>query len=178
MIHKRSATMNSKRILTGAVFTLLLGALPAQAEPLDLKLGLWETTVTTDVSGSTLPESALKQMSPEQRARIEAAMKKREANGPKTRTTKTCLTKEKLNRPFSKPDEDKRCKHTVVTATRTVQDYKIQCTGPESHSGVMHLEATSRESIKSTIKMNAPRGAINVEMKGHWVSSDCGKEKG
>jgi hypothetical protein len=173
--------MNSKQLTTGAVFSLLLATHPAlAAEPMDLKLGLWETTVTTNISGSPMPESALKQMSPEQRARIEAAMKKREAQGPRSHTTRSCLTKEKLNRPFEKQGEpaNSNCKNTIVTATRTVQEYKIQCTGPEAHSGVMHMEAQSPERFKSTVKMNSSRSTINVELNGHWVGADCGKEKG
>jgi hypothetical protein len=173
--------MSGKLLFTGAICTLLAATLPVQAaEPMDLKLGLWETSVTTKMSGSLMPESALKQMSPEQRARMEAAMKKREADGPKTHTTRTCLTKEKLNRPFEKQGEagNGNCKNTIVTATRTVQDYKIQCTGPEARSGVMHMEATSRESFKSTVKMTSSRNTVNVELNGRWVASDCGKEKG
>jgi len=173
--------MNRKPLFAAAVFSLLASALPVHAaEPMDLKLGLWETTVTTNISGSLMSESTLKQMSPEQRARIEAAMKKRAADGPKAHTTRTCLTKEKLNRPFDKQGEsgNGKCTNTVVTATRTVQDYKIQCTGPDARSGVMHMEAQSPERFKSTVKMTSSRSTVNVELNGRWVAADCGKQKG
>jgi hypothetical protein len=173
--------VNSKQLTGGAVLTLLLATPPTQAaEPMDLRLGLWETTVTTNMSGSPMPEAALKQMSPEQRARLEAMMKSREAQGPKSHTTRSCLTKEKLNRPFEKQGEtgNNKCTNTVVKATRTVQEYKIQCTGPDAHSGVMHMEAQSPERFRSTVKMSSPRSTINVELNGRWVGADCGKEKG
>lgn len=78
--------MNNKRVLTGVVLTLLLSTLPVHADPLDLKLGLWEISYTTQMSGMSIPESALKEMRPEQRARIEAAMKKRQAQAPQSHT--------------------------------------------------------------------------------------------
>lgn len=169
--------MNNKHVLTGVLFTLLLSTLPVHADPLDVKLGLWETTATTQMNGMLMPESVLKEMPPEQRARLEAAMKKRQAQGPQSHTDKTCLTQEKLSRPFDKQDDEKdeKCTHTTLTATRTVQEYKIQCTGSNPHTGVMRIEALSRERVKSTIKMNSTHGAVNVEMNGHWLAADCGK---
>jgi hypothetical protein len=171
--------MNTKQILAGVAYTLLLSTLPVHADPLDLKLGLWETTETTQMSGAIMPESALKGMPPQQRARIEAAMKKRQEQAPKSHTTKTCLTQEKLSRPFDKQGaEDEKCSNTILTATRTVQEYKMQCTGRDPRSGVMRIEALSRERIKSTIKMNvnSSHGAVNIEMSGRWIAADCGKD--
>lgn len=169
--------MNSKLVVTGVTFSLLLSTLPVHADPLDVKLGLWEITGTTQVSGMPMPESVLQSMPPEQRARMEAMFKKRQAQPSKSMTDKTCLTQEELNRPFSKQDDemDKKCTQTVIVATRTVQEYKIQCVGSESRSGTMRLEALSRERIKSTMKMNTGRGAVNNEMNGHWIAADCGK---
>lgn len=169
--------MHNKHVLTGLAATLLLSTLSVHADPLDVKLGLWEITYTTQMTGMPIPESALKDMAPEQRARLEAIMKKRQALGPQSHTHKTCLTQEKMNRPFDKQGdgEDKNCTNTILTATRTEQEYKIQCTGPDAHSGVMHIDALSRESIKSTIKMNSGQGTVNNEMTGHWIAADCGK---
>jgi hypothetical protein len=119
----------------------------------------------------------LKDMPPEQRARIEAIMKKRQAQAPQNHTDKTCLTQADLNRAFDNKDNaaDEKCTHTTLTATRTVQEYKIQCTGSALRSGVMRTEALSREHVRSTIKMNLPNGAVNNRMSGRWLSADCGK---
>jgi hypothetical protein len=167
--------MNNKHALTGVAVTLLLSTLPVHAAPLDVKTGLWETTSTSQMSGMPIPESALKDMPPEQRARIEAIMKQRQEQGPQSHTYKTCITQEDLNRPFDKKDNMENCTQTILTATRTVQEYKIQCTGSMPHSGVLHVEALSRERVKSTIKMNLPTGTVDNEMSGRWLSADCGK---
>jgi ribosomal silencing factor RsfS len=169
--------MNNKHVLTGVAVTLLLSTLSVRADPLDVKLGLWEITYTTQMSGMPVPESALKGMSPEQRARIEAIMQKRQAQAPQSHTDKTCMTQEDLNHAFDKKDdaEEEKCTQTTVIATRTVQEYKIQCTGSSPRSGMMHLEALSRERVKSTIKMNLPNGAVNNQMSGRWLAADCGK---
>lgn len=171
--------MKNKRLLTGIFSTLLLSTLSAHAEPLDLRLGLWETTETTQTSGSLIPESALKKMPPDQRARMEAMMKKRQAQAPQSHTIKSCLTQEKLNQQLDKRkiEGDEKCIDTIVTATRTVQETKFQCTGSDSRSGVMHTEALSRERTKSTIKINSSHNTVNVEMTGRWIAADCGKER-
>jgi hypothetical protein len=104
-------------------------------------------------------------------------MKKRQAQAPQNHTDKTCMTQADLNRAFDKKDDaaDEKCTHTTLTATRTVQEYKIQCTGATPHSGVMRIEALSRERVRSTIKMNLPNGTVNNQMNGRWLAADCGK---
>jgi len=166
--------MKAQHITTAFGAAFMLSSLSIHAEPLDVKLGLWETTSTTDMSGMPVPAEVLKSMPPENRARFEAAMKARQAAGPKSHTEKTCLTKEDLNRPFDKSDSDKNCKNTTVSATRTHAEYKIECTGEDAHTGMMRMEALSRESIKATMKMNAGNGAVTNEMTLKWVAADCG----
>ncbi len=73
--------------------TALWGA--DKVQPLNVKLGLWEVTSTTNVSGMPpIPDDVLARMTPEQRARMEAAMKARSGEGPKTTVRKECITKE------------------------------------------------------------------------------------
>jgi len=63
-------------------------------QPLNIKTGLWQLTMTTTVSGRPpIPPEALARMTPEQRAKFEAAMKARASHGPRTRTYKNCVTK-------------------------------------------------------------------------------------
>ena len=170
--------MKTTQILTVCGVILMQSTLSVHAESLDVKLGLWETTYTTDISGMPIPSDALKNMPPEQRARLESAMKARQAQGPKSKTIKSCMTKEDLNRPFDKRnDEDKNCTNTIVSATRTHAEYKIECTGPGAHSGVMHIEALSRERVKASIKMNSGNGAMTNEMTSKWIAADCGNVK-
>jgi hypothetical protein len=167
--------MMTQAITTAFGAILMLSSLVVHAEPLDVRLGLWETTTTTDVSGMPIPSDVLNKLPPERRARFEAAMKARQAHGPKSYTGKTCMTKEDLNRPFTnKDDKDKNCTSTIVTATRTHAEYRIECTGAEAHSGVMQIEALSPEQVKATMTMNTGNGAVTNELSSKWIGADCG----
>jgi len=152
-------------------------ASPASADTLDLKLGLWETTFTTNVSGMLVPEAQLKQMPPDQRERMEAMMKKQQADGPKTRTSRTCLTQEKLARAFEKEerDEEKNCKRTALVSTRSKQEISIVCTGDKPRKTEWRMEATSRETAKGSAKVNSGTGSMTMDFTAKWVASDCGK---
>ena len=81
------------RILLGVAFLWALPSWTADAvQPLDVKPGLWETTTTTEMGGMPpMPADVLAKMTPEQRAKFEAAMKARAAQGAKTTTRRTCL---------------------------------------------------------------------------------------
>lgn len=171
---KRSFVMKTKNIATASAAVLILSSLAIHAEPLDVKTGLWETTFTTDMSGMKMPSEVINSMPPERRARMEAAMKARQASGPKSTTDKTCLTKEDLNRPFDQTDGDPDCKNTIVSATSTHAEYKIVCTGSESRNGSMQIDALSRESIKATMKMNTSNGPVSNQITSKWVAADCG----
>jgi hypothetical protein len=152
-------------------------AVSARADPLDLKLGLWETTFTSSISGTLIPDAQLQQMPPAQRERMEAMMKKQQAEGPKTRTSRTCLTQEKLGRAFQKAeaDEEKDCKRTTLVATRSRQEITIVCTGQRPQKREWRMEATSRESAKGNVKVVSGSGSVTMDFTAKWVASECGK---
>lgn len=155
---------------------LLLFTFTVHAAPLDIKPGLWEVSSKTDMNGSPIPADVLKQMPPDQRAKMMAMFKNRKAA---THTIQSCITKDELDRPFKAQDEEASCKSTVVTATPTKAEYKIQCSGGEAHSGVMKIEALSRESIRGTtiMQVNSGQGTVVNEMTGKWISANCGNVK-
>ena len=165
---------------SSAIIALLLASTAAIAEPLDVKLGLWENTTTTEMSG--MPPVDTSKMAPEQKARFEAAMKARQAKGPQTHVHKSCLTKEKLEREPFQDAEDKKesCTHTMISSTRTQWHGKLQCTKPQ-RVGEVRMEALSRERIKGTIQMNANDAshamAVHVSIAGRWLGSSCGNIK-
>ena len=86
-------------------------------QPLDVKLGLWETTSTTQMTGMPpIPPEVLDRMTPEQRAQMEATMG---ASGgqPKAHITKSCMTKERLEKGGSFGEDRPNCKRTVTGST-------------------------------------------------------------
>lgn len=168
--------MLTQRITPAFGALLLLFTFTVHAAPLDIKTGLWEVSSKTDMSGSPIPAEVLAQMPPDRREQMMAMFKNRKAA---THTIQTCITKDDLGRPFKAQDEEASCKSTIVTATPTKAEYKIQCSGSEAHSGVMKIETLSRESIRgSTImQVNSGKATVANEMSGRWVAANCGNVK-
>src|SRR5262245_38326842 len=87
-------------------------------QPLNVKTGLWESTITTTTSGQMpIPAEMLARLTPEQRAKFEARMNQNASPKTRTYTNRDCETKEKLaEQPFN---SEKECKQTIVTSTPT-----------------------------------------------------------
>jgi hypothetical protein len=158
----------------------LAAAVAAQAPALDVKMGLWEMTNVSTVSGQ-MPTIDTSKMSPEQRARFEEAMKKR--GTPRTTVTKSCLTKEKFERSaFMMEDQPGRtCKQSILTNTRSRLDATLTCTGEHPVTGQIHVDALSPTNVKISVTSASamPDGAMNINMTmtGKWIGADCGNEK-
>lgn len=160
---------------SGIVIALALASTAVYAEPFDVKPGLWEVTATATTSGT--PPIDTSNMTPEQKARFEAAMKALQANGPRVHVRKSCMTKEKIERePFQEKDEES-CTHTVISSTRTQWQAKRVCTKPKSVDEFKY-EALSRERIKGTVQINKSDDkhamAVHVSIDGRWLGSNCG----
>ena len=78
-----------RKLILGMTICLsveLLWAAGSKYQPLNVKTGTWETTRTITVSGRPpISRDMLDHMSPEQRARFEAAMSRMITQMPKTR---------------------------------------------------------------------------------------------
>jgi hypothetical protein len=172
-------------ILAGLAVLLPLAA--QEIKPFDVKLGLWETAVKTEVSGvpamsaiPQIPEETLAKLPPEQRARIEAMMKGRGAGGPGSMTTKVCVTRESLNRGFGQ--NDKACTYKVLSSSPNKQVVHMECTrGSNKVSGDMILERLDAEHARGTVTMKSADSERQMESKmsfdNKWLSPDCGDVK-
>jgi hypothetical protein len=145
--------------------------------PLGVKPGLWESTVTLSSGVPAIPPEALAQLTPEQRARIEAQM-----NTP--HTSQACYTSESLKKPLTFGDRpNSSCKSTVTSSSTGALDFHIDCdNGRTKSSGDAHIRAVSPESIKGEIVTStimAGRGAVTskVSFSSRWIGSDCGNVK-
>jgi hypothetical protein len=169
--------MKTRRVLTVLGAVTMCAAASARADPLDLKLGLWETTMTSSVSGTLMPDAQMERLSPAQREAIQAMMKKREADGPKAHTFRTCLTREDLAKPFEKEDEDeaKHCKRTTLVATRARQEIDIACEGDGPEKREWRMEAKSRERVTGDMKVVSAKGSVTMHLTAKWIASECPK---
>lgn len=167
-----------------ACLTIVVPAacLAQDIKPMDVKLGLWETSSKTDMPGMPaslpqIPEDALAKMPPEQRARIEAMMKGRGAPG--TMTTKSCLTREVLERSLGFQN-DKSCTYKVTSSSPSKQQAHVECDRGQVHTtGDLTLERVDAEHVKGSMVMkpSVGTGDIKVSFDTRWISSDCGSVK-
>ena len=176
--------------VNGRFAVIVMAACPLVAtaadsiKPLDVKLGLWESTTASQSSNAMamLPPEMLAKMTPEQRARMEAAAKAREAKGPQAHTQKSCLTKESLTKMSVFGEDQKGCQRTVIRSSSSAADVRLDCSqGGMIGSGEFHVEAVNSENVKGTIQVNGGPGGKSAVFKtsftAHWLGPDCGDVK-
>ena len=155
----------------------------ADKTPLNVRTGEWETTLTFESSGQLpIPQEMLDKMTPEQRARMEAAMKARAGRGPRTTVHKSCVTKETLDKPFSGDQIQKSCKETVVTSSPTKQEIHLECELEGGRqTGSIKVEAVDPGNVKGSIQMTASNAGrsmdANSSFSAKWLGPMCKESK-
>ena len=167
------------RILLVMAFLTPLAGWAVDPVPMDVKLGLWETTLTNHMDmSSMLPPEVLSKLTPEQRAKMEAGMSGR--GGARTNTAKHCITKDTLNEAFSygSTARETNCTRTFVTSTSSKQVIHMECTsGTMKTSGDIQVEAINRETTKGSMVMTSASGRggnMKMELTSKWLGPDCG----
>jgi hypothetical protein len=175
--------MLAARTISSSILVVgVTAALAAQAPVLDVKLGLWENTIVTNMSGMAMPQMDTSKMPPEQAAKMAEAMKA--MMGPRTVTEKHCLTQEELSKDsFMMPNDSKMtCTRTITTNTKAAFAADINCTGARSMKGQINVEsADGGNAYKGTMKM-ATTGSgqtVNLTMNitGKYLGPTCGDVK-
>lgn len=153
-------------------------------KPLDIKLGLWETTAKTEMGGRPsagsmpqIPEETLAKMPPAQRAQVEARMKS--AGAPRTTTTKTCITQESLRSGAQFGQNDNSCTYKVVSSSSSHELLHTECSrGDVKMSGDFSVDRLDSEHVKGSMTMKSAAASMPVNVKmtfdTKWVASDCG----
>lgn len=160
-----------------------LGAIPtfvvAQYQPLNVKTGQWQTAVQISSGGSlALPSAQLAKLTPEQRERIETAMK--QASKPKTttRTNQDCLTQDELNKGTPFKSDDKKCTQKVLSSSAGKLNVEQDCAEDAMTTRtIMLLEAISPEVVKGTGTVTATSEGhtftSNINFASQWLSASC-----
>ncbi len=154
-------------------------------KPLDVKLGLWETTSSFQTSGMpqvNIPPDALARMTPEQRAKVEEMMKGMGSGSPRTTTTKSCMTREKMNKQQMFTDNKMDCTKTVVSSSSSKLEMRVQCTADGAKTnGTFRVESMNSENVKGSMQMVTTGGDHTVNMNStftsKWLGADCGDVK-
>ncbi len=169
------------RRLAGVLLAALFASpiLIAQAPALDLRMGYWEITSTMTMSG-TPPALNADGLSPERKAQQDEMMKA--MMKPHTVTDKQCITREDFNKGMLTLGQggSEACQQAINVNTRTVLEGTITCKGDTGMSGTMRLEAPNSSTMIGVMKGSTAAGgtpmAINVTMRGTFVSATCPKE--
>ena len=170
-----------KTLKTAAAAALLMVAATAgSAEKLDVKLGLWELTSLTRISGTPpLPKELLDKMTPQQRADMAARIKEAQEEEPEEDVSSECITAEDLEKPFASADTES-CTQTVVRTTRNTQEIRLACTGKTKGSGVFRVTTPTPETMNGELVLQVGEGAqimtVKGTIKGRWLGADCGDE--
>jgi hypothetical protein len=152
-------------------------------QPLDVKLGLWESTSTMEHSGTPpIPDEVLARLTPEQRAKIEERAKASAQQGPKTTTRKNCVKKEDLDKAMAFGNDDKNCHRTVVASSGSKLEFRMECgAGTMKSNGTVRVEAVSSEHVKGSVQMNIGDGTrnmkINSTFESKWLGPVCEASK-
>lgn len=160
--------------MKSVLVVLALTALPlaSEAATFDIKTGAWEITLSTTMSGMTIPKEAMAGMSPAQRAKIEASM---QASQAKPHIHRSCVTRQDLDRGQVMRSDQPNCKRTVITQDARHLEMEEVCTGPEPSKSHFKFDATSNERYTGRIDMMRNEGKAHVEMSGRWLSATCTK---
>jgi hypothetical protein len=170
------------RILVGLLMFFPFAVQSDNPILLNVKVGLWETTITSTMTGMpSIPDSALAQLSPDQRAKIQQMIQERSG---KPTTTKSCLTKEKLQKSNPFQNAPKGCTYTVTSSTSSKMEVKMQCSqNGMTMTGNVVVSATDSENVKGTVHMNTTGGNgssgsnpmnMNSTFTSKWLGAACG----
>jgi hypothetical protein len=148
----------------------------------NIKPGLWEVAINPHISGEMpIPEDQLAKMTPEQRARLEAAM---QTHHPKPRVYKECMTPEKIARGFDidRHGDDSSCKRNVVSSSATELTLHDECNKPERKTVMdVHFEVKGGTQMSGKIDVVMTSAGktmtINNTMQGKWLGASCGTVK-
>ena len=180
-----------KRLLLGL---MILWALSAVAQDktvrLNVKEGLWETTVTHKTSGMPgMPADALANLPPEQRARVEEMMKQRgvTSNG-NTTVAKNCVTKEKIEKGMAFANENRgNCTHTVVSSSSSGFEAKFHCEESKKDGKNVTIDGTTtvevvgdgstKGSTQATTKSDGRMMTMDFTFASKYLGSACGDVK-
>ena len=138
-------------ILSGVVLLSATALMAASLDPLNVKTGLWQVTMTSKVN--QLP-------------------------APNTSTYESCVRKEDLSKyPFTDPEAN--CTWNVVSSTGSKMEANGTCT-PEGMGNVefrMRLEAVDSGNVRGTgqLTANGPAGIMNGSYAGtaKWINAKC-----
>ena len=133
-------------------FTVVMLALPgvalAQTSTPPVKMGLWQTTNVSTMTGFQIP--------PEVAARLQAMGRQVPTGQPHTTITQSCLTPEKWQKMFSDMQQSKECQFSNQHQTSTGFSSDMACKSSDGrHNSTGHMEVNFVSAEKMQGKVHA-----------------------
>jgi hypothetical protein len=149
------------------------------APPPPVKMGLWQSNVTTTMTGFQIP--------PDVAARLEAMGRKVPGATPQTTVTQSCLTPEEWAKSFAQlNNNDAKCTYTNRTITPQKMSFDMSCASEHGSVFAGHFEmfVDDAEHTHGSAHMKSEGGGPNgqpIEMNStlttHYLGADCGSVK-
>jgi hypothetical protein len=164
-----------KRELFFAV-AVLAGSVAVGAQdvptPPAVKMGLWQNTSSTTMSGIQLPPDVV--------AKMQAMGRSLPGSTPTTTVTQSCLTPDKWQKSFANMQQNKDCQFTNLHQSSAGMSADMACTTPQGVSKG-HIEATftSQEKVNGKVHMEItttrqPQPLVmNMTFESVYQGEDC-----
>ncbi len=179
-------TIRSMAVALAAIPMISLGA---DGSKLNVRLGLWETTATVAGAGEAAMAGmaeAMQNMTPEQKARMAAAMShlQQEQSVPTVHKSRNCMTAEKMQRDSFFEDKEMRghCTHTISENNSQTTAVSFTCSeNGVTSQGQVRFVATSPTMVKGTMDVHMvihdKPVTMHSDFQSTWIGADCGTEK-
>jgi len=160
------------------------GTLPAGAQTLNMKPGLWELNNQVSSSDPNIQsamsemQKQLANMSPQQRQAMQQMM---DRNGVQIKLgaggalqSRMCMTREMIERREF-PVQEGECKQNLTPVSANRMKVAFSCTKPRA-SGEGELTMDSDTSYRARVKIRSEErsGTVDMDVNGKWLGADCG----
>ena len=165
------------------IFVMLRVSADETKVNLSAENGLWEVTTHPQTTGQMpISEEQLQKLSPEQRARVEAAMKAAMGQANQEHVMRTCMTAEKRAQGLGLGNQGPSCKTTVLRNTSEELQVRSECsTDNNMRTTTEHLRMSGRHRISGTVEAVMAQGekqmTMHMAIEGKWLGADCGSVK-
>ena len=166
-MRSRMASLLLVLVLCPALFSQA----PSSNQPLQVKEGLWDLTFTKHAVAN-ISDDVLKQLPPDQKERVLAAVKAGQSNALSHKMP-FCLTRENLASGNIFANEADCTKQRFVSTGQKL-DATLQCEDAQHIISIERVSATSFTGSETTIQQDTPGGKMDSTFSATWTSADCG----
>jgi hypothetical protein len=158
------------------VAAVLAGSIAVGAQdtivPPAIKMGLWQNTSTSTMTGLQIP--------PDVAAKMQAMGRPVPGAAPTTTVTQSCLTPEKWQRSFANSQQNKDCQFTNLHQSATGMSGDMACT-TSGGASKGHMEATfaSQEKVNGKVHFEIVSArqpqpiVMDMTFEGVYQGADC-----